>query len=204
MLKTALVLMRQISTRAPTGGATNRNTSTRRSLQISTRAPTGGATSVISLPPRAYTYFYSRPHGRGDGGAVVYLLPATYFYSRPHGRGDLRALKLGISLRISTRAPTGGATFCRYFNDAASLFEISTRAPTGGATFRAPLGRFIFCISTRAPTGGATFAFFIAEGATKFLLAPPREGRRVPPGRCGRESVYFYSRPHGRGDISSR
>ena len=59
-----------------------------------------------------------------------------------------------------------------------TYIEISTRAPTGGATYGLA---FTYdaddYISTRAPTGGATLSMAAAVLHKKFLLAPPREGR---------------------------
>ena len=83
------------------------------------------------------------------------------------------------SITISTRAPTGGATKQLALDDIES--GISTRAPTGGATSFRDCNRISNSISTRAPTGGATNILLL------FLIP----------------MIYFYSRPHGRGDLST-
>ena len=101
---------------------------------ISTRAPTGGATVFPFALYSSLYDFYSRPHGRGDD--IYQGCPnESYsdFYSRPHGRGDMVSFIIWSMMRISTRAPTGGAT-CALMGQWL-LFNISTRAPTGGATW---------------------------------------------------------------------
>ena len=79
--------------------------------------------------------------------------------------------------------------------------RISTRAPTRGATL-AKHGEpdALQRISTRAPTRGATALIRRIVSRRSFLLAPLREGRRVPPCPVTRRINYFYSRPYARGD----
>ena len=57
------------------------------------------------------------------------------------------------------------------------------------------------CISTHAPAGGATDVLPAKwDGDTVFLLTPLREGRQGDKSRWQVFSIYFYSRPCGRGD----
>ena len=82
----------------------------------------------------SFSDFYSRPHGRGDRAQIPQGYHQQDFYSRPHGRGDHRpghGPQLGQ--KISTRAPTGGATSGGELL-IPQVMLISTRAPTGGAT----------------------------------------------------------------------
>ena len=80
-----------------------------------------------------------------------------YFYSRPHGRGDFFLRRRHAVHRISTRAPTGGATI-----------SVSCLTKRETNFYSRPHGRGDPCpkhpcnpypISTRAPTGGATAIF---------------------------------------------
>ena len=108
------------------------------------------------------------------------MITTAYFYSRPCGRGDgyWRNRDNGIR-KISTHAPAGGAT--QQKQSSKSLKRISTHAPAGGATI---IGEDL------ERSNGA------------FLLTPLREGRPSPlPGRRAK-SLYFYSRPCGRGDLN--
>lgn len=57
-------------------------------------------------------------------------------------------------------------------------------------------------ISTHAPVRGATYCVNPnIKGVPQFQLTPPREGRPWPQGFSGDPCLYFYSRPHGRGDL---
>ena len=147
--------------------------------KISTRAPTGGATKLhrfpmskdvfLLAPPRegrraeprvkARTcYFYSRPHGRGDGFRSRHRPRTQNFYSRPHGRGDLgQAVQPLTDRRISTRAPTGGATEGELYEHQHSVYFYSRPHGRGDSNFKNC--RLKSFISTRAPTGGATAIF---------------------------------------------
>ena len=99
---------------------------------------------------------------------------------------------------ISTHAPAGGATRCKW--EGVMNIRISTHAPAGGATgcfpggvrfhdhfYSRPCGRgdvFLFSvgyrklsISTHAPAGGATLRVRMMPTIRVFLLTPLREGR---------------------------
>ena len=101
----------------------------------------------------------------------------SYFYSRPYTRGDIwRNEKMYMAQRISTRAPTRGATYSfllavgyRQF----LLAPLHKGRPNGGSG-----GPPMWGISTRAPTRGAT------RSHCWIALV----------------SRYFYSRPYARGD----
>ena len=83
--------------------------------------------------------------------------------------------------------------------DNESVGRISTHAPAGGATSAAALLVLALGISTHAPAGGATRKKLRIFRRWVFLLTPLREGRLQ--GACRRrETLYFYSRPCGRGD----
>ena len=59
-------------------------------------------------------------------------------------------------------------------------------------------------ISTHAPAGGATSPLENSSQARiAFLLTPLREGRLQYKDRYPEQSLYFYSRPCGRGDFES-
>ncbi len=78
---------------------------------------------------------------------------------------------------------------------------ISTHAPAGGATGQKGQRAFDPAISTHAPAGGATDVLPAKwDGDTVFLLTPLREGRQGDKSRWQVFSIYFYSRPCGRGD----
>ena len=113
------------------------------------------------------------------------------------GRPAANYTKLTIRF-ISTHAPAGGAT--KLWPNASTRPEISTHAPAGGAT-GAIEGRSEICnISTHAPAGGATELTSEESASELFLLTPLREGRLERIRDAGRENIYFYSRPCGRGD----
>ena len=80
--------------------------------------------------------------------------------------------------------------------------NISTHAPAGGATLGLVCDLDGEKISTHAPAGGATdgSANFMWQDMI-FLLTPLREGRLQSAWRRWNMSLYFYSRPCGRGDV---
>ena len=79
--------------------------------------------------------------------------------------------------------------------------RISTHAPAGGATHRKLLPVRPYYISTHAPAGGATFRSLASTCRwSLFLLTPLREGRLAIFMILQLMTVYFYSRPCGRGD----
>ena len=103
--------------------------------------------------------------------------------------------------------------------------EISTHAPAGGATEDALDAAHKAIISTHAPAGGATLRTSASVcPSARFLLTPLREGRRSRNRRSSARTVFlltplregrltgggipaadtdFYSRPCGRGDVST-
>ena len=212
-----------ISTHAPAGGATIGPHSFRKVYAvISTHAPAGGATPVSHTEGEAIAlflltplregrrghgghdingaaYFYSRPCGRGDVDRLAEVVHEPNFYSRPCGRGDRRRGRQVRADQISTHAPAGGATSwcCALF----LCMRISTHAPAGGATHRKLLPVRPYYISTHAPAGGATFRRLASTCRwSLFLLTPLREGRLAIFMILQLMTVYFYSRPCGRGD----
>ena len=83
-------------------------------------------------------------------------------------------------------------------------FGISTHAPAGGATWAAMAVAVTYFISTHAPAGGATIAGVNRQNCShQFLLTPLREGRRNLGAFGIAPDADFYSRPCGRGDMSS-
>ena len=145
-----------------------------------------------------------------------------YFYSRPCGRGD--AVKQDgafAGYAISTHAPAGGATVTT--KSAHSSLMISTHAPAGGATRTLGLhGAPPEYFYSRPCGRGDALHRRSTSYSNTFLLTPLREGRRkllrntcgdvsisthVPAGGAtcaghapAHSSLYFYSRPCGRGD----
>ena len=105
--------------------------------------------------------------------------PLLYFYSRPYARGDWLQYRDQDGWRISTRAPTRGATWF--------TFTAAWRRLT---FLLAPLheGRLNRVENVRKPC--------------RFLLAPLHEGRRPFLCRCASGRKHFYSRPYTRGDAS--
>ena len=167
-----------ISTHAPTQGATRNVQQLLERRDISTHAPTQGATSTLASLPRTTTNFYSRPYARGD---------ETF-------------MRIMDEKGISTHAPTQGATRPAVESSPARV-AISTHAPTQGATGVGPLcspARYHFYSRpyARGDLGCAdvqetTYHFYsrpYARGdglissccaiAVTFLLTPLREGRQ--------------------------
>ena len=100
---------------------------------ISTRAPTGGATGYHPQGLLRICDFYSRPHGRGDSNRMMEgssrdgFLLAPPREGRPAGTGRWR-----LGYRFLLAPPREGRRLSpanEFFGD-----RISTRAPTGGAT----------------------------------------------------------------------
>ena len=125
--------------------------------------------------------FLLTPLREGRHKTTFCLLVLSNFYSRPCGRGD------GVVLFDCVRRiddfysrPCGRGDGRRPRRSSANT-SISTHAPAGGATPRA---------DGRAAVGG-------------FLLTPLREGRLFQQ-HLAAPHYYFYSRPCGRGDASSR
>ena len=192
--------------------------------EISTHAPAGGATDSGREHCPVLHYFYSRPCGRGDGCAICCVERGEWISTHAPAGGATRAKERNILfLCISTHAPAGGAT-----GDArqgAACGGISTHAPAGGATvdgaldrknlpnfysrpcgrgdgyaglyqvlhaddfYSRPCGRgdglhaceqpIDVLISTHAPAGGATSSSLSSRHSRSvFLLTPLREGRR--------------------------
>ena len=171
-----------ISTRAPTGGATKQLALDDIESGISTRAPTGGATSFRDCNRISNSISTRAPTGGATNILLLFLIPMIYFYSRPHGRGDsLGGSLIGSRNFISTRAPTGGAT---------------------QHTSKPPKSRMEFLLAP--PREGRLSISFVDVSEEVFLLAPPREGRHGRSNAAKLSKQDFYSRPHGRGDIRYR
>ena len=123
--------------------------------------------------------FYSRPCGRGDHEDNDYPTVRTPdFYSRPCGRGDKGNSNEAnaVTAFLLTPLREGRPVVPRW---AWGVTMISTHAPAGGATRPQTLWRFRLCL---------------------FLLTPLREGRPGNVRSTFSGSLYFYSRPCGRGD----
>ena len=188
----------QISTRAPTRGATGEEKDMDVEMVISTRAPTRGATPFADsshLPslfqpalPRGERqkindvllrdfYFNPRSHEGSDMNHTLQPADISYFNPRSHEGSDDTHRDSTFSLfKISTRAPTRGATkrayMCiikgifqpalprgeRQLIDIADLSAIQFQPalPRGERRFRIVNDTHARCISTRAPTRGAT------------------------------------------------
>ena len=193
-----------------------------RKMLISTHAPVRGATYCVNpnikgVPQFQLTplrrgrhqypevrfvlfYFYSRPHGRGDytinkqtpGEDLFLLAPpregrrkialslsqkTANFYSRPHGRGDSSPLRfIAACMKFLLAPPREGRLGCCGISTACHVFLLAP--PREGR-------------HTSIPAHPQTIIF---------LLAPPREGRQAFH-RIRGNAFYFYSRPHGRGDL---
>ena len=105
-------IRQSISTRAPTGGATEGVVKYDFSHLISTRAPTGGATCAGVSVVHGIVFLLAPPREGRLSATFSILWAILNFYSRPHGRGDVRRRPLRPGrFHISTRAPTGGATW---------------------------------------------------------------------------------------------
>ena len=154
-----------ISTRAPTGGATQAQTDGERLGRISTRAPTGGATAHHPGPVAELHYFYSRPHGRGDSRCPARAGWWTgYFNSRPHGRGDAALTGKGKDVeRFQLTPPREGR--------------------------RQPLGHFGLWKTfqlTPPREGRQEQESNLQQRITDFNSRPHGRGRLYPPGLCPR------------------
>ena len=167
-----------ISTHAPAGGATRSAGWRLCPAPISTHAPAGGATSGRKIGS-LHAIFLLTPlrEGRRDL-RPVFFRRAKHFYSRPCGRGDVVSWSMrGISHRISTHAPAGGATNgAQPLQQSAPLFLLTPLRE--GRLWK--LDRFSRdrYISTHAPAGGATDDCYNRAGIVRqFLLTPLREGR---------------------------
>ena len=101
---------------------------------------------------------------------------------------------------ISTHAPAGGATRIGVGKDGRRR-TISTHAPAGGATVSGVVKDLHHFISTHAPAGGATPAAApVRDRSVYFYSRPCGRGDYRAQHRCAGPR-YFYSRPCGRGDI---
>ena len=81
---------------------------------ISTHAPAGGATSRNTAMMSQSRYFYSRPCGRGDLYPEDFLSTGELFLLTPLREGRLwAAMAVAVTYFISTHAPAGGATPAR-------------------------------------------------------------------------------------------
>ena len=77
---------------------------------ISTHAPTRGATSTPTSAVHGTCRFLLTPLREGRPCRCVDLIAERYFYSRPYARGDTSIARACARKRISTHAPTRGAT----------------------------------------------------------------------------------------------
>ena len=125
----------------------------------------------------------------------LFLLPPLREGRQKARRGN------GTARKISTRAPTRGATRCRHRSSPCGT--ISTRAPTRGATLPEHSRAGVLGISTRAPTRGATgYGVRFGHRAAISTRAPTR-GATPRPSQARQSTSYFYSRPYTRGDAGS-
>ena len=166
------------------------------------------------------SYFYSRPCGRGDRKPVNFYSILFRFLLTPLREGRLRLpevvgkgykflltplregrprIRLWVicTMKISTHAPAGGATYCQ--GNSIYVNIISTHAPAGGATnwMKNPYIDDLFLLTPLRE--GRHWGLGTEAFAEIFLLTPLREGR---PGAVWLvpAPTHFYSRPCGRGD----
>ena len=135
-------------------GSDNNQLYCSRKDRISTHAPTRGATDQESERYPAGRFQPTLP--RGERHKLSTYLPTNYTFQPTLPRGERRIMQRYriFSFRISTHAPTRGATGRGYFIPDMNI--ISTHAPTRGATIRRIYYEGISSISTHAPTRGAT------------------------------------------------
>ena len=143
---------------------------------ISIHAPAGGATSAHGLMTAADKFqFTPLREGRPIRSGMFFL--SGNFNSRPCGRGDRDGVCRGCHhMDISIHAPAGGAT-------------PDTQLYTG------KMNEFQFTPLRE----GRQSAALRPAAYRRFQFTPLREGRRSA---CARkhQSLYFNSRPCGRGD----
>ena len=101
-----------------------------------------------------------------------------YFNSRPCGRGDGDAIDAETTLE---------------------LFQF-TPLREGRRTHTTDIAGIKAKISIHAPAGGATAVWIPDWTTSKFQFTPLREGRRRGQVKPRYGSIYFNSRPCGRGD----
>ena len=121
----------QISTHAPTQGATQQNDQINQKTQISTHAPTQGATGLFFCWMKYRLFQLTRPRKARQAELATWQQKAN-FNSRAHARRNISVTNRTQRLVISTHAPTQGATINHHQPPCNS--RISTHAPTQGAT----------------------------------------------------------------------
>ena len=143
------------------------------------------------------TYTGNQQHRkRHDDKSYLFLL------SIPCGRGDILQSAERDHEGISTHAPAGGATSADEPSTAQTRVFLLTPLREGRPEAQEAAKKPIL-ISTHAPAGGATATITIADKTgTTFLLTPLREGRPATP-KTAFITIYFYSRPCGRGDAAA-
>ena len=144
---------------------------------ISTLAPTRGAT-VDSLKVLPFSLdFNSRPYTRGDSSWHWSRVPIMDFNSRPYTRGDTRCQIIWLRFRISTLAPTRGATILEESDIEEEKFQLSP-LHEGRQNFQAALtltGDF----NSRPYTRGDWKRMANLVRLIIFQLSPLHEGRPI-------------------------
>ena len=105
-------------------------------------------------------------------------MPVSWFQLTPPRGGRLLVQFLyGVYFRVSTHAPTRGATL-HGCNAPALQPRFQLTPPRGGRLRHVSNPLFQRKVSTHAPTRGATLVKTLAGCAKVFQLTPPRGGRR--------------------------
>ena len=164
--------------------------------------------------------FNSRPCGRGDSIKRKLSVLIHISIHAPAGGATLKGAKLEASRSISIHAPAGGATGAQNQHQHPNPFQftplregrlgirgnvqklkrISIHAPAGGATVGSAIDVGDGSISIHAPAGGATKRAIERFIRRKISIHAPAGGATMSmqPRIC--LSIYFNSRPCGRGD----
>ena len=125
-----------ISTHAPTRGATQRRAFPFRHIKISTHAPTRGATTSCIIRWAFFKFQPTLPRGERRYKTVTFYLASDDFNPRSHeGSDPVSPLGQQCFTYFNPRSHEGSDTIYRHQS---CTDKISTHAPTRGATMEKP------------------------------------------------------------------
>ena len=172
---------------------------------ISTHAPAGGATAHAPSAISMAFVFLLTPLREGRPAASAPGAPtANIFLLTPlrEGRRKRDGCAMLLVVSISTHAPAGGATSGNCLLNRIRQNFYSRPCGRGDVREVGMLVRFYIVISTHAPAGGATqrLGRSLMNLWTHISTHAPAGGATFSPSPAFSRSIYFYSRPCGRGD----
>ena len=167
---------------------------------ISIHAPPRGATNPETSPKKSIFLFQFTPLREGRRVFfTVHRNTICYFNSRPSARGDIYTTLFFFHPLISIHAPPRGATGLRGHPAPCGASYFNSRPSARGDSCCPCQCRQRKNFNSRPSARGDTLAWIKDNNGDISIHAPPRGATNIVANVC-RQSCYFNSRPSARGD----